>query len=138
MKDKTFTVVGKDQIADAVAEPHQNLTAFLSPIQDVIEDIRNGRMVVVVDDEDRENEGDLIVASQMATPDSINFMAKYGRGLICLAMTGERIDKLGLSLMSSDNRSQFETAFTTSIEAREGVTTGISASDQGAHNRGGD
>ena len=69
MKDKTFTVVGKDQIADAVAEPHQNLTDFLSPIQDVIEDIRNGRMVVVVDDEDRENEGDLIVASQMATPD---------------------------------------------------------------------
>ena len=130
MKDKTFTVVGKDQIADAVAEPHQNLTDFLSPIQDVIEDIRNGRMVVVVDDEDRENEGDLIVASQMATPDSINFMAKYGRGLICLAMTGERIDKLGLSLMSSDNRSQFETAFTTSIEAREGVTTGISASDR--------
>ncbi|MEC7463586.1 MAG: 3,4-dihydroxy-2-butanone-4-phosphate synthase, partial [Pseudomonadota bacterium] len=87
-------------------------------------------MVVVVDDEDRENEGDLIVAAQMATPESINFMAKYGRGLICLAMTGERIDQLGLSLMSNDNRSQFETAFTTSIEAREGVTTGISASDR--------
>ncbi|MEC7942640.1 MAG: 3,4-dihydroxy-2-butanone-4-phosphate synthase [Pseudomonadota bacterium] len=99
-------------------------------MQDVIEDIRNGRMVVVVDDEDRENEGDLIVAAQMATPESINFMAKYGRGLICLAMTGERIDQLGLSLMSNDNRSQFETAFTTSIEAREGVTTGISASDR--------
>ena len=127
MADKKFTVVGKDAVADAVQE---DLTEFLSPIADVIEDIRNGRMVVVVDDEDRENEGDLIVAAQMATPDAINFMAKYGRGLICLAMTGERVDQLGLSLMSSDNRSQFETAFTTSIEAREGVTTGISASDR--------
>ncbi|MEC7488576.1 MAG: 3,4-dihydroxy-2-butanone-4-phosphate synthase [Pseudomonadota bacterium] len=108
----------------------KNISDFLSPIPDVIQDIRNGRMVVVVDDEDRENEGDLIVAAQMATPDTINFMAKYGRGLICLAMTGDRIDHLGLSLMSSNNRSQFETAFTTSIEAREGVTTGISASDR--------
>ncbi|MBT5647264.1 MAG: 3,4-dihydroxy-2-butanone-4-phosphate synthase, partial [Rhodospirillaceae bacterium] len=102
------------------------MSEFLSPISEVIEDIRNGKMVVVVDDEDRENEGDLIVAGQMATPDAINFMAKYGRGLICLAMTGDRVDHLGLSLMSSDNRSQFETAFTTSIEARDGVTTGIS------------
>ena len=131
MSDKKFTVVGKDNIPDAAnMASNEDLTDFLSPIADVIEDIRNGRMVVVVDDEDRENEGDLIVAAQMATPDAINFMAKYGRGLICLAMTGERIDQLGLSLMSSDNRSQFETAFTTSIEAREGVTTGISASDR--------
>ncbi len=127
MSDNKFTVVGKEAVAEAAKE---DFTEFLSPISDVIEDIRNGKMVIVVDDEDRENEGDLIVAGQMATPDSINFMAKYGRGLICLAMTGERVDHLGLSLMSSDNRSQFETAFTTSIEAREGVTTGISASDR--------
>tara|TARA_R110002072_G_scaffold14107_29_gene58892 strand:- start:302 stop:1531 length:1230 start_codon:yes stop_codon:yes gene_type:complete len=125
--DNKFTVVSKEAVAEAAQE---DLSEFLSPISDVIEDIRNGKMVVVVDDEDRENEGDLIVAGQMATPDAINFMAKYGRGLICLAMTGERVDQLGLSLMSSDNRSQFETAFTTSIEAREGVTTGISASDR--------
>lgn len=127
MADNKFTVVSKEAVAEAAKE---DFTEFLSPISDVIEDIRNGKMVVVVDDEDRENEGDLIVAGQMSTPDAVNFMAKYGRGLICLAMTGERVDQLGLSLMSSDNRSQFETAFTTSIEAREGVTTGISASDR--------
>lgn len=127
MADNKLTVVGKEAVAEAAKE---DFTEFLAPISDVIEDIRNGKMVVVVDDEDRENEGDLIVAGQMATPDAINFMAKYGRGLICLAMAGERVDQLGLSLMSSDNRSQFETAFTTSIEAREGVTTGISASDR--------
>ena len=130
MANKNLTGVGGDADDKVTQVPDGTLTDFLSPIQDVIEDIRNGRMVVVVDDEDRENEGDLIVAAQMATPESINFMAKYGRGLICLAMTGERIDQLGLSLMSNDNRSQFETAFTTSIEAREGVTTGISASDR--------
>ena len=130
MANKNLTGVGGDADDKDTQVPDGTLTDFLSPIQDVIEDIRNGRMVVVVDDEDRENEGDLIVAAQMATPESINFMAKYGRGLICLAMTGERIDQLGLSLMSNDNRSQFETAFTTSIEAREGVTTGISASDR--------
>ena len=130
LANKNLTGVGKDAVNKHTQVPNGTLTDFLSPIQDVIEDIRNGRMVVVVDDEDRENEGDLIVAAQMATPESINFMAKYGRGLICLAMTGERIDQLGLSLMSNDNRSQFETAFTTSIEAREGVTTGISASDR--------
>ena len=130
LANKNLTGVGRDAVDKHTQMPNGTLTDFLSPIQDVIEDIRNGRMVVVVDDEDRENEGDLIVAAQMATPESINFMAKYGRGLICLAMTGERIDQLGLSLMSNDNRSQFETAFTTSIEAREGVTTGISASDR--------
>ena len=130
LANKNLTGVGRDAVDKNTQVPNGTLTDFLSPIQDVIEDIRNGRMVVVVDDEDRENEGDLIVAAQMATPESINFMAKYGRGLICLAMTGERIDQLGLSLMSNDNRSQFETAFTTSIEAREGVTTGISASDR--------
>ena len=130
MANQNVTDVSTDEVDKITEMPTETLTDFLSPIHDVIEDIRNGRMVVVVDDEDRENEGDLIVAAQMATPESINFMAKYGRGLICLAMTGERIDQLGLSLMSNDNRSQFETAFTTSIEAREGVTTGISASDR--------
>ena len=113
-----------------LAAPSEDSRKFLSPVPEAIEEIRNGRMIVVVDDEDRENEGDLVIAAQMATPDAINFMAKHGRGLVCLAMTAERIDQLGLSLMSTDNRSQFETAFTTSIEAKEGVTTGISASDR--------
>ncbi|MBV8538891.1 MAG: 3,4-dihydroxy-2-butanone-4-phosphate synthase, partial [Alphaproteobacteria bacterium] len=104
--------------------------AFLSKIEDVIEDARNGRMFILVDDEDRENEGDLVIPAQMATPESINFMAKHGRGLICLAMTRARCDQLGLKLMSSENGTRHQTAFTVSIEAREGVTTGISASDR--------
>ena len=102
----------------------------LVPIEEIIEEARNGRMFILVDDEDRENEGDLIVPAQMATPDAINFMAKYGRGLICLAMTKARIDSLGLDLMSRHNGTRHETAFTVSIEAREGVTTGISAHDR--------
>jgi 3,4-dihydroxy 2-butanone 4-phosphate synthase/GTP cyclohydrolase II len=101
-----------------------------APIEDAIEDIRAGRMVVVCDDEDRENEGDLTLAAQFATPEAINFMAKHGRGLICLALTPERCDELGLDLMAAKNESAFETAFTVSIEAREGVTTGISAADR--------
>lgn len=105
-------------------------TDFLSPIEEIIEEARNGRMFIVVDDEDRENEGDLIIPGQMATPDAINFMAKYGRGLICLAMTSARIDELGLPLMASNNQSRHETAFTLSIEAKEGVSTGISAGDR--------
>lgn len=99
-------------------------------IVQAIEDIRNGRMVIVVDDEDRENEGDLVIPAQFATPESINFMAKYGRGLICLAMTRDRVQHLGLNLMSRENNSRHQTAFTVSIEAREGVTTGISAADR--------
>src|SRR4051794_4098562 len=87
-------------------------------------------MVVVCDDEDRENEGDLVIAAQFATPEAINFMAKEGRGLICLALTGERCDELGLDLMAAKNESPFDTAFTVSVEAREGVTTGISAADR--------
>jgi 3,4-dihydroxy 2-butanone 4-phosphate synthase/GTP cyclohydrolase II len=87
-------------------------------------------MFILVDDEDRENEGDLIIPAQMATPDAINFMATHGRGLICLALTPKRIEQLGLELMSRHNRSRLETAFTTSIEAKEGVTTGISAADR--------
>ncbi|MDX1975938.1 MAG: 3,4-dihydroxy-2-butanone-4-phosphate synthase [Rickettsiales bacterium] len=103
---------------------------FLSPIDDIIEDARNGRMFILVDDEARENEGDLVIPAQMVTPEVINFMAKYGRGLICLSMTRERIEHLGLNLMSRENNSRHQTAFTVSIEAREGVTTGISAADR--------
>ena len=108
----------------------RDLADVISPIEQIIDDARNGRMFVLVDHEDRENEGDLVIPAQMATPEAINFMARYGRGLICLAMTSERADSLGLQLMSSFNSSRHETAFTISIEAREGVTTGISAYDR--------
>jgi 3,4-dihydroxy 2-butanone 4-phosphate synthase/GTP cyclohydrolase II len=103
---------------------------FLSSIEEVVEDARNGRMFILVDAEERENEGDLVIPAQMATPDAINFMAKYGRGLICLALTPERAKQLHLELMSRSNRSRHSTAFTVSIEAREGVSTGISAHDR--------
>jgi 3,4-dihydroxy 2-butanone 4-phosphate synthase/GTP cyclohydrolase II len=99
-------------------------------IDEAIEDIRAGRMVVVCDDEDRENEGDLTMAAQFVTPEAINFMAKEGRGLICLALTPQRCDELGLDLMAAKNESPFETPFTVTIEARDGVTTGISAADR--------
>ncbi len=102
----------------------------LVPIEEIIDEARNGRMYILVDDEDRENEGDLIIPAQMATPDAINFMATHGRGLICLAMTKARVEQLGLELMSRSNGTRHETAFTVSIEAREGVTTGISAGDR--------
>ena len=102
----------------------------LVPIEEIIDEARNGRMYILVDDEDRENEGDLIIPAQMATPDAINFMATHGRGLVCLTLTSERIEQLGLELMSRHNGTRHETAFTTSIEAREGVTTGISAADR--------
>ncbi|EPX80927.1 3,4-dihydroxy-2-butanone-4-phosphate synthase [Litoreibacter arenae] len=105
-------------------------TDAISPIEDIIEDARNGRMFILVDHEDRENEGDLVIPAQMATPEAVNFMATHGRGLICLTLTSERIDALGLPLMASYNSSRHETAFTISIEAREGVTTGISAHDR--------
>lgn len=104
--------------------------AAISPIEEIIEEARNGRMFILVDHEDRENEGDLVIPAQMATPEAINFMAINGRGLICLTLTGERVDALGLPLMASQNASRHETAFTVSIEAREGVTTGISAHDR--------
>ncbi len=104
--------------------------SVLVPIEEIIDEARNGRMYVLVDDEDRENEGDLIIPAQMATPSAINFMATHGRGLICLAMTGTRVEQLGLPLMSPANGTRHETAFTVSIEAREGVTTGISAGDR--------
>ncbi len=102
----------------------------LVPIEEILEEARNGRMFILVDDEDRENEGDLIIPAQMATPDAINFMATHGRGLICLTLTKSRVEQLGLELMSRANGTRHETAFTTSIEAREGVTTGISAGDR--------
>ena len=102
----------------------------LSSIENVIDDIQNGRMVILVDDAERENEGDLIIAAQMATPESINFMSKFGRGLVCLALGSQRCRELSLELQPKRNESRHDTAFTVSIEAREGVSTGISASDR--------
>ena len=121
------------------AETLTKLERFLSsnddrpvmvPIEAIIDEARNGRMFILVDDEDRENEGDLVIPAQMATPTAVNFMATHGRGLICLTLTGERCEQLGLELMSRNNGTRHETAFTVSIEAREGVTTGISAADR--------
>ena len=103
---------------------------YLSSPEEIVEEAKNGRMFILVDDEDRENEGDLVIPAQMATPEKINFMAKHGRGLICLALSKRRVDELGLDLMSRNNGTRHETAFTVSIEAREGVTTGISAADR--------
>src|SRR3954464_4362990 len=105
-------------------------SGVMASAEQIIDEARNGRMFILVDDEDRENEGDLIIPAQMATPDAINFMAKHGRGLICLALSRDRVDQLGLQPMSRSNGTRLETAFTTSIEAREGVTTGISAADR--------
>ena len=106
------------------------LSDYLAPAADLIEEARAGRMFILVDDEDRENEGDLVVPAQFATPDAINFMARHARGLICLAMTRQRVEQLALPLMSQSNRTRHHTAFTVSIEARDGVTTGISAADR--------
>ena len=113
-----------------MSEHRQGQENYFSSIEDAMEDIRQGKMIIIVDDEDRENEGDLMIASEKVTPQAINFMAKYGRGLICLALTDERTRELGLSMMVEDNESAFETPFTVSIDAREGITTGISASDR--------
>src|SRR5512134_367371 len=101
-------------------------------IDEAIQEIRSGRMIIIVDDEDRENEGDLMIAAEKVTPDAINFMATHGRGLICLAMTGHRLDELNIPLMVADNSntSQYGTAFCISIEARRNVSTGISAYDR--------
>lgn len=114
--DRFFSTAGKQQV--------------LVPIEEIIEEARNGRMFILVDDEDRENEGDLIIPAQMVTPSAINFMATHGRGLICLALSAERCDHLGLGPMTRVNTEQMQTAFTVSIEARGGVTTGISAADR--------
>lgn len=125
-KDKRKLTKGSKP--DAV--PGREDLAWFSPIDEIIEEARNGNMFILTDDEGRENEGDLIMPAQMTTPDSINFMAKFGRGLICLALTRERVERLGLPLMPQTHASRFETAFTVSIEARDGVTTGISAPDR--------
>ncbi|QQP88985.1 3,4-dihydroxy-2-butanone-4-phosphate synthase [Skermanella sp. TT6] len=120
--------VNKTDLVAGLRSPHD--AEYLSTTEEILEEARQGRMFILVDDEDRENEGDLVIPAQMATAEAINFMAKFGRGLICLAMTGERIEKLRLPLMAKQNASRHQTAFTVSIEAREGVTTGISAADR--------
>ena len=114
---------------DAFLAANEDVPVMVGP-EEIIDEARNGRMFVLVDDEDRENEGDLVIPAQMATPAAINFMATHGRGLICLSLTKQRVKQLGIDMMSSNNRTVYETAFTTSIEAREGVTTGISAGDR--------
>src|SRR5438876_5963950 len=114
-----MTMIGKEPWRVTFSE-------MKAPADEIIEEARRGRMFILVDDEDRENEGDLVIPAQMATPEAINFMAKNGRGLICLALNAERVKQLGLPLMSPSNESRLRTAFTVSIEAREGITTGIS------------
>lgn len=109
---------------------HEDFTAAISSIDEIIEDARNGRMFILIDAEDRENEGDLVIPASFATPEAVNFMARFGRGLICLAITPERAQALHLDMMSRENRESMGTAFTVSIEAAEGVTTGISAADR--------
>jgi 3,4-dihydroxy 2-butanone 4-phosphate synthase/GTP cyclohydrolase II len=113
------------------AEPWRvSFAELVSQTADIIEEARNGRMFILVDDENREDEGDLVIPAQMATPEAINFMARFGRGLICLALTRQRVEALRLPLMSRHNESRLHTAFTVSIEARDGITTGISAPDR--------
>lgn len=126
---KTFT---KGQVGAAVAaDPERSgHLDFLSGPEEIIEEARQGRMFILVDDEDRENEGDLVIPAQWCTAETVNFMARFGRGLICLAMDRPNVERLGLQLMARQNASRHETAFTVSIEAREGVTTGISAADR--------
>ena len=127
MKAKKQKVEGRKRPALSIARPKD--TPF-TRIEDAIEAIRTGRLVVVVDDEDRENEGDLTIAAEKVTPEAINFMARYGRGLICLSMTGERLDHLDIPLEVSSNAARRETAFCMSIDAKDGVSTGISAADR--------
>jgi 3,4-dihydroxy 2-butanone 4-phosphate synthase / GTP cyclohydrolase II len=115
---------------DAMSGDTSRLGEVISSVDEIVDLARNGHMFILVDDEDRENEGDLIIPAQMATPDAINFMARFGRGLICLAITAARAAELGLEMQGRSNGSHHETAFTVSIEAREGVTTGISAADR--------
>ena len=114
----------------AKLSPMAELKRAISPIQEIIEEAREGRMFILVDAENRENEGDLVIPAQFATPAAVNFMAKHGRGLICLALTAERTRLLGLEPMAPRNQTRMRTAFTVSIEAREGVSTGISAHDR--------
>jgi 3,4-dihydroxy 2-butanone 4-phosphate synthase/GTP cyclohydrolase II len=132
---RDVTLPNWNPTADTLAKLERMLsetdeTPALVPIEEIIDEARNGRMFILVDDEDRENEGDLVIPAQMATPDAVNFMATHGRGLICLTLTRNRVEQLGLELMSRNNGTRHETAFTVSVEAREGVTTGISAADR--------
>ncbi|MEE1652740.1 MULTISPECIES: bifunctional 3,4-dihydroxy-2-butanone-4-phosphate synthase/GTP cyclohydrolase II [Brachymonas] len=117
-------------MTDTSRAPADAVLAPISPVADIVADMRAGKMVILIDDEDRENEGDLILAADHVTPEAINFMARYGRGLICLTLTRERCQHLGLSPMTTNNGTVYATAFTVSIEAAEGVTTGISAADR--------
>src|SRR5438477_1690657 len=122
---------GRDrQVRAAVARGQGGMMSGFATIEEAIEEIRQGRILVVVDDEDRENEGDLVMAADKVTPEAINFMAKYGRGLVCMPMTGERLDELKISMMVSDNTAPMGTAFTVTVDARRGVTTGTSAYDR--------
>src|SRR3990167_9579822 len=105
-------------------------------IEEAVADIKKGKMVILIDDEDRENEGDLVIAAEKTTPEAINFMAKYGRGLVCLTLTGERTEQLQLAPMAQENTSSFGTAFTISIDARRGGTTGISVNDRAGETEG--
>ena len=122
--------MGNNAVKESMKYALNDNRDFLSSIDEVIEEARNGRMFILVDDESRENEGDLVIPAQMATPEAINFMAKHGRGLICLSLTQSRVEELGLPLMAQHNESRHQTAFTVSIEAREGVSTGISVADR--------
>ncbi len=115
---------------NAPLPPASSALAGISPVQDIVAELRAGRMVILVDEEDRENEGDLVLAADHVTPEAINFMARFGRGLICLTLTRERCERLQLPPMVSSNGTKMGTAFTVSIEAAEGVTTGISAADR--------
>src|SRR5207248_1601884 len=115
-----------------IAKGNRRRAGPFARIEDAIEAVRAGRMVIVIDDADRENEGDLTIAAEKVTPEAINFMARYGRGLICLSMTPERLDELDIPLMVSRNSSRFETAFCVPIEAKDRTTTGISAADRAA------
>src|SRR5213083_2305976 len=110
-----------------VAKPR---TSPFATIEEAVEDIRNGKFVVVVDAPDRENEGDLTIAAEFATPEAVNFMATHGRGVICLCLTGERCEELNLRLLASEHESRLGTAYTTTIDAREGIATGVSAADR--------
>ena len=132
---RDITLPGWNPTAETLAKLERVLsesddTPALAPIEEIIDEARNGRMFILVDDEDRENEGDLVIPAQMATPDAINFMATHGRGLICLTLPRARVEQLGLELMSRKNGTRHETAYTVSIEALDGVTTGISAADR--------
>ena len=113
-----------------ISEKEVRRAKGLATIEEAIDEFRNGRFVIIIDDEDRENEGDLTIAAQFATPEAINFMARYGRGLICVPMTQERLEQLRIPMMVNHNDSQFGTPFSVSVEARAGVTTGISAADR--------